>query len=652
MGSGGSSLIRASTRGFTAASWLIVQSAEDAENTEYPNSTFARPTPRLLMRDDVETRRARAAGMAIAILFGVAYLLAILQYWAPAHPGVDQNGYLVGGKQLAKTGSTGLLPDHALGFVGAMWVRVEETGVNYPKYPNGLPLLYATSIWIFGDDLGTRYAFLVSPIGAALSVLGTYLLARQFAGVFASLGAMMLMATSQVMLSLANNPNSHASCLACVVWGTFFLVRFWQTASIWRGLAGGFLLGYAVTIRYTEGLLAIPIALVVLSMVRGFDWRQWLRLASPVVGWAIPVAYLAIFNLVAMGTLTGYDTTNESKPGAAFTLNHVFQNWEKLIRQVHDSGLFFAVPVGVLGLILAWRAGWKRAALLWLWLIPGTLTYMAYYWAPDRGVSYLRFFLTLLPPIAVGCAVLFDELTRHVAMRRYVGTLACAGVLAMSCGLGAYRSTIGLDDGVESANGLEQQAAANRNLAELGATVKGAVPDDAVVFASPSQLHYLQFIGNYECYSPEYFTPSFVQRLERTDQNTDDANDPMTQQGARRKWLLSVVQGKSEAQLTQMQNDLTISSLQAGRKVYMVLNRQSWDQYNRRFIRRNSPLQATVVARYYEMPRVDRAERSNTDPAARRPGGNPFGGRGGRAGAGGQPQQWQIVELSLKRTTR
>ena len=611
--------------------------------TELPPVT--RLAPRLLAREDEETLRDRVSGVLIAILVTAAYFVALLGYWVPAHGGVDQNGYLVGGKQLARTGSTGMLPDHALGFVGAMWVRVESTGVNYPKYPNGLPLLYATSIWIFGDDLGTRYAFLVSPIGAALSVMGMYLLARQFAGVFGSLSAMLLMATSQVMLSLANNPNSHASCLACVVWGTFFLIRFWHTASIWRGLIGGFLLGYAVTIRYTEGLLALLIALVVLSMIRGIDWRQWARLASPVVGWMIPVGYLVIFNLVAMGTLTGYDTTNESKPGAAFTLEHIAQNWEKLIRQAHDSGLFFAVPVGILGMVVAWRSGWKRAAILWLWLIPGTLTYMAYYWAPDRGVSYLRFFLTLMPPIAIGVAVLFDELTRHIATRRFVATLACATILVMSCGIGTYRAITGLDDGVESQLGLEQQALSTRNMAALGEMVKRTVPAEAVLFASPNQLHYLQFIGNYECYSPEYFTTSFVQRLEKTEQNTDDANDPMTQQGARRKWLLSVVQGKTEAQLTQMQNDLTVSSLKAGRPVFLVLNRQSSDLYTKRFIKRNGPLEAKVVARYFDLPRVEASseDKPSTEPARRM--GGPAFGRGFR---GGMPQQWQIIEVKLK----
>ena len=35
----------------------------------------------------------------------------------------------------------------------------------------------------------------------------------------------------------------------------YFLLRWWQTASILRGMLAGLFLGYAVTIRYTEGLL-------------------------------------------------------------------------------------------------------------------------------------------------------------------------------------------------------------------------------------------------------------------------------------------------------------------------------------------------------------------------------------------------------------
>jgi hypothetical protein len=596
-----------------------------------------------------ETPRSRVVGMLIAIGFSVAFLYAILQFWAPAHPGVDQNGYLVGGRQLAATGSTGLLPEHPLGFVGSMWVRVAETGVNYPKYPIGLSFLYAIPIWIFGNThggLGYQYAFLVSPIGAGLSVLGMYFLTRQFAGVFASLSAMLLMGSSQLLLTLANNPNSHASCLAFVVWGVFFLVRFWQTASAWRGVLGGFLLGFAVTIRYTEGLLGLLIAIVVLSMIHWRNWRSWLRASWPAVGWVIPVGYLVIFNLVAMGTPTGYDTTNESKPGSAFTVEHMHENWEKLIRQVHDSGLFFAVPIGLLGMFLAWRSGWRRAAILWAWLLPGALVYMSYYWAPDRGVSYLRFFLTLLPPLAIGVAIIFDAISRQQNTKRWVATIACAGVLAMACGLSLYRTVAGLEDGQPSAFALENMQRSQANLAALGQVVTRVAPAGSVLFAAPNQLHYLQFLGDYVCFSPEYFTTNFARRLESTVAKIDETTDPMGHQGERRRWLLSVVENKSEAVLDQMFLDLIRSSIEADRQVFFVTSQRWMDAYAKRLFRKDSPFAWKTVARYNEMPKVDiHRDESGvpTDPVAK------VVGRGAaKPNPRDTPQVWIIVQVTLK----
>lgn len=617
----------------------------------------ARPAPCVrtcaMQLDDAETRRARLIGMCIAIGFSVAFLYAILQFWAPAHQGVDQNGYLVGGRQLATTGSTGLLPEHPLGFVGAMWVRVAETGVNYPKYPIGLSFLYAIPIWIFGNThggLGYQYAFLISPIGAGLSVLGMYFLTRQFAGVFASLSAMLLLASSQVLLTLANNPNSHASCLAFVVWGVFFLVRFWQTASLWRGLLGGFLLGFAVTIRYTEGLLGVLIAIVVLSMIHWRDWRSWLRAAAPVLGWMIPVAYLVIFNLVAMGTPTGYDTTNESKPGSAFTIAHVYENWEKLIRQVHDSGLFFAVPIGLLGMFLAMRTGWRRAAILWAWLLPGALVYMAYYWAPDRGISYLRFFLTMLPPLAIGVGIVFEAISRQPNTKRWIATVAAAGVLAMSCGLSVYRTTSGLEDGQPTSFALEDMQRSQANLAALGQVVTQTAPAKSVLFASPSQLHYLQFLGDYECFSPEYFTTNFARRLENTEAKIDDNIDPMGQQGERRRWLLSIVENKSEDVLNQMLSDLIRTSIESDKKVFFVTSQRWMDAYAKRFFRKDSPFSFKTVARYDEMPKVLTPEEnlgSPTDPVARVVGRNATKGK-----PRDNPQSWVIVQMTLKPSSK
>src|SRR5690606_17935688 len=78
---------------------------------------------------------------------------------------------------------------------------------------------------------------------------------------YAVLGAILL-GSSPVTLYLATNPNSHASTLACVVWGMVLLLRWWRCGGLWTARGAGWLLGYAATIRYTEGLLILPLALV------------------------------------------------------------------------------------------------------------------------------------------------------------------------------------------------------------------------------------------------------------------------------------------------------------------------------------------------------------------------------------------------------
>ncbi len=212
--------------------------------------------------------------LALAIACGFFFLSG--SYLVPDHPGTDQNGYMVGGRMLAQTltmrlspmrpGTKGEFDPHQ--FVGRMWVGADENTPDeryYPKYPIGLPAIYAVMLWIGslrGGDAGVIMSYWISPIGMSLAVFGTYLLGRRFAGSFGGLMASILFASSPVTLQLAVNPNSHAACVGFVVWGMYLLICWWEKRGIWRGLLAGFLLGYAMTIRYSEATLALPLGLV------------------------------------------------------------------------------------------------------------------------------------------------------------------------------------------------------------------------------------------------------------------------------------------------------------------------------------------------------------------------------------------------------
>lgn len=656
-----------------------------------------------------EPRAHRWLGLALALAITAAYFAFLLSYWAPAHKGVDQNGYLVGGRLYAQTLSTGLKPASPFGFIGNMWVRADD-GTNYPKYPLGLPMLYAASLKLFGSDpgaAGVRYAFLVSPIGTALAMLGVFFIARRFATVFASLVAMILFGCCQTGLMLANNPNSHGSCVGVVTWGIYFLICHWQSGSIWRGLLAGLLLGFAVTIRYTEGALGLVIALVALSIVRPkwpslvfvislvalmiagapgwamgmFDkgaaaasknvipgwysillWsllgavalaslaylivnfiddrRTLARALMPTIGWLIPVGYLAGFNYVTQGTLTGYDTTNESAMGAAFTWDHVTQNWEKALRQINDGGTFFFFPLGLLGIFALSRKSMRLSALLLLWLIPGIFIYLAYYWAPDRGISYLRFFLTMFPALAVGVAALVVQMHR----RAWTTALSIGLAVALASSFSTYRAVYGLEEGGFTDLGMEAQHRQQANLAGLGTMVARNVPEGSVLMAMQEDLHYLQFLGNYECFRADAFRTGVMNELSRRLESKDAADaDPI--QRARADFIKKTYDGKTERDLILAENEIMDTAFSQGRKVFLVVERDLVTEFARKFLKDKTKYGWKVVASYNDMPPIiDRDDK----PDDKKKDTNPWRfGRGGRRNAALEKQvRFQIIEVT------
>src|SRR5207247_5081711 len=124
----------------------------------------------------------------------------------------------------------------------------------------------------------------------------------------------------------------------------------------------GLLLGYAVTVRYTEALLLFPlyplqvlrsdqfigpkllpvlkvvgllpvgaIGIAAISRVKWGIARSYLSAAAPVIGWIAPVAALVLFNWFTVGHLTGYDSTNES---SGFSIKYFVDKWDFAVSQI------------------------------------------------------------------------------------------------------------------------------------------------------------------------------------------------------------------------------------------------------------------------------------------------------------------------------
>ncbi len=390
------------------------------------------PTSGILLPEAQEPLWKRRSYGLLAVAFLAIFFAYHHSFWAPAHPGVDQNGYLVGGKQLARTGTTELNLKNAKGevdpfkFIGLMWVGTDYNTPReryYPKYPVGLPLLVAAALKLGGAKHGLVLTYYISPISMTLAIGAVFLIVRRVAGSFMGLLGMIALAFSPGILGFVNNPNSHAATLFCVTGGMYLLIRWWQEnekvgereelrrplLSAVTACMAGLLLGYAGTIRYTELTLLLPLAAAACLNLRPKSGRSWIESFLLLAWWALPVIFLFIFNLKTLGSWTGYDPTHESDK--SFQWEYFHQNWEPMIRQIAGMGLFLIAPLGLAGLVGMFFVRWKMALVLTLWLLPNLTIYSFYYWAPDQDdLGYIRFFLTGFPVFVISTFWLFAQI--------------------------------------------------------------------------------------------------------------------------------------------------------------------------------------------------------------------------------------------------
>src|ERR1700722_13601429 len=221
----------------------------------------------------------------LALLLSLGFWLATQAYWVPSARNNDANAYILGGRALADGHWRGVKAPDPYVYFGQHWVTGRK-GLYQLKFSTGLPLLYAIIRWIGGSANWPADAYQLSPVVGALAVFGSFLLFRAVTnGFYAFFGAIALAASPETLF-FAEKPNSHACSLCVVVWGMYFLMRWWQTKSPWRGLLAGLILGFNFTVRYSEGLLLLPIFLVTIFAFR----EQRKRAMIPLLGWLIPFA--------------------------------------------------------------------------------------------------------------------------------------------------------------------------------------------------------------------------------------------------------------------------------------------------------------------------------------------------------------------------
>ncbi|HXI82554.1 MAG TPA: hypothetical protein VNL17_00530 [Verrucomicrobiae bacterium] len=508
--------------------------------------------------------RASFLNVPVALAIVALFCALLSGYHVASFDGVDENGYLVTAKGLATRGDSGKVLANPNEFVSGNYV-LADNGNYYGKYPLGYPYLCALA-YKFG---GPSAVFLVNPILAALAVLGTFFLGRAMISAFAGALAAILLATNPLHAYFGLSALSHSGSICFAVWGMFFLWWWTQSGGRWNALLTGALSAYASTVRYTDGLLLLPIAGMVL-------WRYFAEevpaeqrpVARRKVVWDVVVMAVAAVIVVtpllihhwrAFGApwVTGYSLCGES---TGFGWKFFKENWWLMLTRMDTGGLILLFPLGLVGLAYLATHDAKRGLFLGLWAVPGLLLYSAYYWAPQgEGPGYVRFFVSVFPPLILSAL-----------------TLLCFAVRARpwwwEMGLGAFVAVVATANLREATRQLDRQMYRLLFAKESTDRVREKLPDGVVIVASDRLLNFVEFAGDWHLYALETFDRGAIQN--RIKALKDDGPRPFQRRKAQK---LAETQGdKSDSQLTQEQRDLINQRLAEGAEVVMVLPKDSY----------------------------------------------------------------------------
>ncbi len=332
--------------------------------------------------------RTIAAWLGLALVL-IAQTVFLFSRFSPAIAAPDANGYWAQGARLFATGRTWFTPESDPQYIGMHWLVTPE-GRYYSRYPPGLALL----IGAVHSTFGYKASVLINPVLSILAVVGIFLLSRCVVGPGWALVSSAALAANPVFLQHALVCDSHMAVLCLLVWGTYFLFLWGSAGSIWQAFGAGLLLGSIPTVRYPEALYALGIGAFLLLHAKSRPRVLW-HYAAAVAGALVPLIPLMIRNQIAFGAFwrTAYSLTNEQ---TGFGFDYFRQHFANYIKQLHSEGLGLFFPLGILGMagLCGVRKHRAKGWLTVLVVVPATLLYMAYYWAPQSRASMtMRFVL-------------------------------------------------------------------------------------------------------------------------------------------------------------------------------------------------------------------------------------------------------------------
>jgi hypothetical protein len=350
---------------------------------------------------------------------------------------------------------------------------------------------------------------------------------------------------------------------------------WYRRPGAWKLAIAGFLGGYAVSIRYTEGLLVLPLGYLVLlrwreSRASGASQKEVVlhSMAAAAAG-IVALIPLLMFHAHAFGSIwrTGYSFTGQSHAfGLVFFLrNFPFALWTLCSI---PTGLFIFFPAGLAALVFRRWIPRKCAGFLALAAIPTLLLYGSYYWANRvEPVMYVRFFVTIFPLLLISSLMPAEVLTRSRPLLRY----ALVGALLV------FASTV-------LGMAPDQNRIAGTAYSDLAATrlIQKHLPPDAVVVGNGYMNYSFVYYTDMTVIYPVYFSEDWVDKRLRSEQGqagvTVDFN-PLRMQRFREQFG-----GRTQEELYAMLERKLLGDARDGRTVALIATRTDpqWFAYLRK----------------------------------------------------------------------
>lgn len=386
-------------------------------------------------------------------LFGIFSVTTWQQLPWPTFSSPDETANYAFAQQVRATGVAAIptaLPGSARSVINTGTQLVPGSFVFFPSF-----------LGMVGKSIGTFGILMLGPAVAATAVLAWWFLLRKYFGATWAWVATVTLATTPTFWFYASrglwqNGVFTSMVLIGITLSVFAWERRWFPLSVLTGLVWGL----ALAIRPSEVAWFFPGVIVATALVwRSIPWKH-VAIAVACAALFIPLTFALQRQTYGSASRIGYRTEGAFTPAVAVRdapwlkrVVNVFypfgaNPWRAFQRFEYQSRPVAAVTyAGVLGLVFVFfrrsTAKYTRAVLagslvsaVLLVVLYGNYTFMEYPVSrdPTLGISYLRYWLPLIPLFAFGIGALAQWLSPY---RRFGRAVALVGT-GLVVGLNVY----------------------------------------------------------------------------------------------------------------------------------------------------------------------------------------------------------------------